>query len=101
MQLNYPVDALKRHEPLFRQKMDEQISTERKKYGEQSLMNFVHSSLCSFIVFMNGKKSGIEIQYCQEITEQKPRLRCGHFRPVCGCERPQVRPCSLICTYTG
>ena len=31
MQLKYPVDALKRHEPLIRQREDEQMSMKEKK----------------------------------------------------------------------
>ena len=38
VQLNYPVEALKRHKKC----QHEQMSTEIKRYGEQSLMNFVH-----------------------------------------------------------
>ena len=49
MQSKYPVDALKRHEPLFRQREDEQMSTEIKRYGEQTLMNFVHSLVCRLV----------------------------------------------------
>ena len=49
MQSKYPVDALRKYEPLFRQREDDQISTEIKRYGEQSLMNFVHSSLCRLV----------------------------------------------------
>ena len=49
VQLKYPANVLKRHEPLFRQREDQQMSTEIKRYGEQTLMNIVHSSVCHLI----------------------------------------------------